>query len=289
MECEASQRASTSLFFKGNSYIKVDSPVLAGLGAFPVPVRLVEGDMVAEEVDAGLEVGDFLAAIDYRWAIEPAGFLALLGDPGVGGLQGALTYRHVEDVIVMRHDHPWLQPLDDRFGVRKTHDVLGIVDRQQQDVDLSERVPDLVWWIVSVVAPGEDPQPAGLNQDQAVVPGAWIVRWLYINAVEMADDPLEVVHGGRGVGCVLIGNAGQRYVAKPVGADQSIQQHVRVKAVQRIVVKMRVGGDPDIDGSDWKVVKIPIPFSGWKIAPRVDHNSNSAGRRDAKRRAPKIS
>lgn len=78
------------------------------LGAFLVPVRRVEGDMVAEEVNAGLEAGDFFAAIGYRRAIEPAGVLALLGDPGIGGLQGALAYRHVKDVIVMRHDHAWL-------------------------------------------------------------------------------------------------------------------------------------------------------------------------------------
>ena len=93
-------------------------------------------------------------------------------------------------------------------------------------------------------------------------------------------DLLEVVEGAARIDGMLVGEAVNDHVAESVQADQTIEEHVRIEPVERVVVEVSVGRRADVDGSDGEVVEIPVPGSRRMITPGIDHDAHAARRGD---------
>ncbi len=80
---------------------------------------------------------------------------------------------------------------------------------------------------------------------------------------------------------MLVGDAGDLHVAELIGADQPVQVHVAVEAVQLVMVEMGVGGDADIHLCQREIMKVPVPLARRMVAPRVQHHRDARGRSQA--------
>ena len=83
--------------------------------------------------------------------------------------------------------------------------------------------PDVFGRIVAVVAPMDDLDAAGLEHDQAMIPGTKIIRRLHVDAVEELVDLLEVIDRAARVDRMLVRVAGDCHVPKLVLTDQAVQ------------------------------------------------------------------
>ena len=61
---------------------------------------------------------------------------------------------------------------------------------------------------------------------------------------------------------MLVSDAGDLHVGELVSADQAVEQHMGVEAVEGVVVEMSMGRDADIDLRFREVVEVPVPISG---------------------------
>ena len=94
---------------------------------------------------------------------------------------------------------------------------------------------------------------------------------------EIAVDHLEIVSCITGIGGVFIGDTGNAYIGKFEAADRAVEIGAAIESMQCIVIEMCVCRYADIDSSLREIMKVPVPFTGGDIAPRVDHDGD-AGR-----------
>ena len=174
-------------------------------------------------MDDAIQLRNRLRHIGLGRAVEPdRAFLSL--DPSIRCLQRTHALHHVVNVVVVRHDHMRLKPINGVMDLMPAHRMARAIDRQQRDIDLAQHVPNFVRRIVAVVSLVDDPQAARLDNDQAVVLRTGIVGRRNIDPIKIEDNFLEIINRRARIRLMLVRDALDRDISERVSADQSVDE-----------------------------------------------------------------
>jgi len=109
-----------------------------------------------------------------------------------------------------------------------------------------------------------------------MIPGTGIIRRLNFSGVEALMNFLEIIERAARINRMLVGESVNAQVTEAVHADQAIEQHMGIEAMQRIMIEVRMGENADIDRGDRKIPKVLIPGSRGMVAPGIDHHADAA-------------
>ena len=107
----------------------------SGLSTVFEPGLLIKSHIVAKKVDGPVQALDGLSAMALLRSVNEGDIIVFI-KPIAGHLQGALPLNQIPNIVVMWHHNLGVKPFNDRIDGPKADNVLGVIDRQQSNVDL---------------------------------------------------------------------------------------------------------------------------------------------------------
>ena len=118
--------------------------------------------MPIEKIDSSFYVGQVFGMVADRRVCQSYNiFLGI--KPSIGWLQGALPDRYIKNVVMVGYNYRRAQTFYYFLGMGKAYYMLGVVDWEKNNINITHCSPDFFWRVMSVISPGKNFQPTSFD------------------------------------------------------------------------------------------------------------------------------